>query len=836
MKIIGKTIMLLFILALYSIRVDAQSAVAISSNPGPDLYIALNWSPVKNAVKYNVYRRNETDTKYPSVALNTSPIQVQTDCAVIKSLLITSLDSTDWKLVSRGLSEKNKLFNPCKLNTILPSTEKYNRLKALAKTSIPIAIVAGWGYKDKTVTAGKVYYYKIVALNASGTLVETVAIDLRVTAGTVETLPATSAFGVEAGDDAILLTWNNVPGAAGYIVERAPTATGVFDRVNESKYSSDITKKLNGDTIVPSLKGMLDFQRFSLKTGKDTTHLVNSTVISGPANGSSYYYRVKAVDLFNRPGTVSIIAGPAKPLDKTSPSVTIDLAATPDNILGQVNIRWSQVVKDINGHWERPYNQVRYKLYRLSSSENPDSIPSVYLGEVPTITGMHSRDYNDTDPNLRSEFGNKTWWYRIKSKDVVGNISQWSSAVSAIVKDNTPPRIPKNVTTKGFEDYISVKWKPNTEPDIASYMIYRSLCHLGSWVECLPQDTCKVWVSYNPYGTASGSYAKTMSMSSYNAENKNRLPCPCSGPFVFLGEITQDSVQRAVSSGHFFFDDHTIPAGSPLCYAYWIKAKDISGNLSGSFPIPSAAERAEIQCERLHDLTPPDPAFISGLFAEAEQIRIEWMGPPSQDTRAYHVYRAEGKDPSQEPPVSEYKWVGGMTVELPPTKPVVLHDPYKAPDMATCDKISVQAAPWMSQGFFEDKTVKPKLTYWYRVVGIDYDGNETPVDKAVAISTFSFSRKTPNPPVLNPPIWQAEPCGIALTWSPAFNSALHKGFIVYKNVQADGSYIPIVVSPVTSNSFTDNNVVKGQTYWYKVAVLMQNGRLSPLSSVQSITP
>jgi hypothetical protein len=295
-------------------------------------------------------------------------------------------------------------------------------------------------------------------------------------------------------------------------------------------------------------------------------------------------------------------------------------------------------------------------------------------------------------------------------------------------------------------------------------------------------------------------------------------------------------VQNAISSGHYFYDDHTIPAGSPLCYAYWIKAKDSSDNISGAFPIPSVEERSEIKCERLHDLTPPEKAIISRLFAQAEQIMVEWIGPPTQDTRAYHVYRAEGTNPANEPAVVDYKWVGGMTVELPPVLPKVLTAPYKAPDIATCDKISVQASPWMSQGYFEDKTIRAKLTYWYRVVGIDYDGNETKLDSAAAISTFSFSRIVTDPPVMNPPAIQSVPCGVTIMWSPVFDPLKHTGFIVYRSSSATGPFLPVVVSPVQGNSYTDTNVVSGQTYWYRIAVLMLNGKLSALCAAQSIKP
>jgi hypothetical protein len=835
MKIIGKTSLLLCIILLSINCARAQDAVAISSNPGPGFHIALNWDPVKDAVKYNIYRRSESTPSYPVNTLNPSPIQVITNCNTIKSLLITSPDSADWKLVAQGLADNNSLFNPCKLNTVTYGTEKYNRLKALARASMPISIAAGWGYKDNTVTSSTVYYYKIVALNASNSIIKTVAQDLRVTAGSFVALPAPTGINLEAGDDAVLITWDSVPGAAGYILERSISSTGSYKRVNGSQYTVQITQHLNGDSLSEPLIGMVDFARYCVLTGKDSTHTVNGFPVSGPINGTSYFYKVTAIDLFKRPGTTSSVAGPVTPVDITPPSVPMDIFATTDDNLGHVAIRWTQVVKNINGHWERPDSTVRYRLYRFTGTDNPNTLPSVYLGEVGTTKGLKSREYSDNDPNLRSQYGNRKWWYRIRSVDHANNISDWSTAASAIVKDITPPGIPRNIISKGYENYIAIKWDPNSEPDIASYVIYRSLCHLGAWVECLPQDTCKQWITYNPSGKPGEGSKKTTTLT-HMTDDADRLPCPCSGPFVYLGEVTRPAVESAIKSGDYFFEDHSIPAGSPLCYAYWIKAKDSSDNLSGNFPIPSAAELGEIKCERLHDLTPPEKAIISGLFAEADRIRVEWIGPPTQDTRAYHVYRAEGTNPAIEPPVNQYIWVGGMTVELPPVLPKILTNPYRPPAMTTCDKISIQATPWMSEGYFEDAKINPKITYWYRVVGIDYDGNETPLDSAAAISTFSFSRRMPSPPAMNAPHKETSPCGVTLTWSPAFDASRHKGFIVYKSTSASGQFIPIVVSPVQGNTFTDTDVIAGQKYWYGVAVLLLNGKLSKMCPSQSITP
>jgi hypothetical protein len=817
----------------------AQHAIAISSNPGPGLHIAINWSPVPNALAYNIFRKNDGDPNYPVTPINTIPVKPEGNCLTIRSMLIRFLDSTYWKMVAIGLAD-SVLFNPCMMNTVSKKPEKYNRLLILSRGNMPIAIAAGLGYEDKTVLMDKGYFYKIVALNAINQPIATVANDLHVVAGVIVPIAPPTGIIAEPGDAMIQIRWNHVDAAAGYFAERALTPGGVFQRVNESKFTSLVKNHLNGDTLIPAAEGFIDFQRYNDITGKAASHLVNLVSINGPVNGTTYYYRIRSLDLFNRQGIPSVVSNAITPQDKTKPAAPADLATSVDDIAGKINIRWTQVARDIHGHWEYPDSSVRYKVYRFTSSEDPTSNPSVLVAEVNPIRGLLSIDATDADPNLRAIFGNRTWWYRVRSIDNSGNESQWSPAVSAIVKDITAPGIVKNLAAKGFEDHISLKWQINTEPDLATYMIYRSLCHLGSWIDCNSADpNCREWVNYEPkllQQNERESLASNNERTIPGAKPGLKLPCPCSGPFVFLGEITQDSVRRAIASGNFFFDDRTIPAGSPLCYAYWIKAKDSSGNLSGSFPIPLAGERSQIVCERLHDLTAPDPALISGLFAQADQIRVEWMGPPTQDTRAYHVYRAEGTNPAKEPEITAYQWVGGMTVELPPTLPKVLTSPYTAPGLATCDKISVQATPWMSEGFFEDKNIQPRHTYWYRVAGIDYDGNETKLDKAAPISTFSFTKKTIPAPSLDVLTKQPDLCAVLLHWSPAFDPANQLGFIVYRSNSASGVFTPIVVSPLPSNKFTDNGVVRGVTYWYKIGLLMKNGRLSELTAAQSITP
>jgi hypothetical protein len=172
---------------------------------------------------------------------------------------------------------------------------------------------------------------------------------------------------------------------------------------------------------------------------------------------------------------------------------------------------------------------------------------------------------------------------------------------------------------------------------------------------------------------------------------------PCTGQYILIGTV---SLSQAMSMGTpVRFLDNTIPAGSPVCYSYWIKAYDHAQNMSGNWPSPAPNERTV--CQRLRDKTPPDPAIISGLFARDGAIRVEWVGPPVQDIRAYHVYRSEQQNRT-------YQWVGGMTVEVPPTPPHILTTPYKPPPVVGCDTIPLTVINAMSTGYFVDMHVDAK--------------------------------------------------------------------------------------------------------------------------------
>lgn len=800
-----------FAILLVSATFKAQTAI-ISSDPGPGLRIVMSWSPVSGAAGYQIFRKTSAGGAYPATPINPSVIEPLSNCTAIRTLLLNP-DSSSWKLLSRGLAKGDTLFDPCTLSSLTPGTQEYTRLLTLAARNIPVAKCAGLAFEDGAVSNGTAYWYRIVAVNGSGSPVSTVADNLNVTAGAVVLPAAPSGIVAEAGDNDILIRWNEQTGAAGYRVFRSITPGGFYQRVNETDYSLRFSNKLNGDTIIPSTPGFLDFQRFD-PSGAPVAHDVNGALINGPKNGFTYYYKVQSVDLLGRAGAMSALYVSALPLDKTIPAVPAGVTVIPDetSVNGQIEVRWMHVTVDANGHLETP-GVVEYQVYRFEGPGNPDSLPAVLVGGSPVpapVTGSTVL-VTDHSPGLRAVYGDRTWWYRIRAVDNAGNISRWSAAFSGVLKDITHPAIPTGLVTDGFEDHIDMRWTQNTEPDLKSYQVYRSFCHYGDWVPCPDAEGPR-----DPNCPPAD-------------ETKNKQPKVCSGPFVFLGEITKDSLTRAMNADHAAFTDRSIPAGSPLCYAYWIKAVDGSGNMSGDYPYPNAAERAQIQCERLRDRTPPEPALISGLFARNHAIRVEWIAPPTQDTRAYHVYRAPEKTPQVEPSENDFVWVGGMTVEKPPVAPVSLTQPYTAAGISTCDQIPVEGTDEMSRGFFTDTKVEDRKVYWYKVVGIDFDGNETPLKFATAVSTFTFQTQTGDAPTFETLVQQPDTCGIRLEWFPIFDPNVHRGFLLYKSMDAAGPFVQ-ATSMLMANTWLDRQVVKGRKYWYKLALVQKDGKLSEIGA------
>jgi hypothetical protein len=125
----------------------------------------------------------------------------------------------------------------------------------------------------------------------------------------------------------------------------------------------------------------------------------------------------------------------------------------------------------------------------------------------------------------------------------------------------------------------------------------------------------------------------------------------CGGPYVLIGTVSR--ADAAAMGATVTFEDRTVPAGSPLCYSYWIKALDRMQNRSGAWPVPDPATEKTV-CQRLRDRTPPDAAIISGLFARDRAIHVEWVGSSRRPRRQRLLPRPTRRRPWS--PATRSRW------------------------------------------------------------------------------------------------------------------------------------------------------------------------------------
>ncbi len=255
-------------------------------------------------------------------------------------------------------------------------------------------------YTNTGAAVGKTYYYRVKAVNSVGTSGHS-----NIVSGKAKTA-APAAPSVTAGNSSTgkpKLTWNAVSGAVKYEVYRS-------------------TRQNSG---------------YSLLGTTTSTSYVNT----GASTGTTYYYRVKAV---NRNGMASgysnIVSGKAKAAAPAAPSVTAGNSST-----GKPRLTW----KAVSG-------AVSYRIYRSESRGTGYSL----LGTT------SSTSYVNT-----GAAAGKTYYYRVKAVNRDGMASGYSNIVSGKAKA-AAPAAPSVTIGNSSTGKPQLTWKAVS--GAVSYRIYRS--------------------------------------------------------------------------------------------------------------------------------------------------------------------------------------------------------------------------------------------------------------------------------------------------------------------------------------------------------------------------
>ena len=253
-------------------------------------------------------------------------------------------------------------------------------------------------YVNTGAAVGKTYYYRVKAVNSVGTSGYS-----NIVSGKAKTA-APAAPSVTIGNSSTgkpQLTWKAVSGAVKYEVYRS-------------------TRQNSG---------------YSLLGTTTSTSYVNT----GASTGTTYYYRVKAV---NRDGMASgysnIVSGKAKAAAPAAPSVTAGNSST-----GKPRLTW----KAVSG-------AVSYRIYRSESRGTGYSL----LGTT------SSTSYTNTGAKA-----GKTYYYRVKAVNRDGMASAYSNIVSGKA---TLPAPVLNIGLSVSSGKPMLAW--DAVPGATSYRIYRS--------------------------------------------------------------------------------------------------------------------------------------------------------------------------------------------------------------------------------------------------------------------------------------------------------------------------------------------------------------------------
>jgi hypothetical protein len=751
-------------------------------------FVVFGWEAVDGIVGYHLLRRTVGGSSGPLRRVNgQKPITPPTSARQLRAIITEA--SPEWTALREGFGEDPAVTFDRGL-----TDREMLLVRAAAQASLPMSHAAGLAYTDRSVVADEHYLYELRGVTADG-VERRLAVDVPVWAGHFTPPNPPSGVTTQAGDRRVLVLWNRNPYAATFVVQRATSPGGPYQQVNPQPVAFDRDSNLDGSPLTPARPAFLDIGAWD-PDGLATTHLVAGTAVSGPDNGITYWYQVASQDRLGRTGAWSAAVA-ATPVRSVPPMAPDSLQVSPTTTADGLAVTWRKATRNVENHQPGDTTQTNH-VYRAETRDELEDLASLsgYLVATvladPSDATIPTLSWTDLDPILVPPYGTKPFFYRVQVVDAYGIVGAPSAVISGTVPDTTPPGPTAIIDAIGEPDRIRVDWKPNTEPDLAGYQIYRSVCDHGF-----------VYVPGIAHIMTKGGKVVT------RGESKEHCDMTLVGD-VPLG----DAKAMQAANNRIWFEDTSVPEGSPLCYAYWVRAYDQAGNLyPGHNGCP--ASPAEYRCARLREKTPPPVPVMTGLKARNHGVLIEWASAPVQDLHAFHVYRADAEfDPPKflacvftDGTISSVPW-GGL--------------------VPSCDDVPAALDPLAAKGSYLDPTPEPHGIYCYRVSALDWLGNESDGSNLTDIpadSTFTYTSDLPvTPNVLPPGPSAVDGCGLAVSWAPAFEPNTLRGFVVFR-AAANGPYRQ-VSAIVGGNAFADVSARRGVDYFYCVQSIDRSGSLS----------
>ena len=410
----------------------ASSAPTVTGGNDAQGRPTLKWKAVSGAAKYEVYRARSKDGDYIKYATvtgtsytntryiengNTYYYKVRALDANGTAGAWSSIVSVTYRAASTGTLSAPAVTGgndaqgrPTLKWNAVTGAAKYEVYRARSKDGdyIKYSTVTGTSYTNTSyIENGNTYYYKVRALKSDGTAgawSSIVAVTYK------QTLSAPAVTGGNDSQGRPTLTWKAVSGAAKYEVYRARSKDGTY-----TKYSTT--------------------------TG---TAYTNSSYLT---SGTTYYYKVRALDANGNAGPYSAVVSVTCRLKLTAPSVTGG-----NDAQGRPTLKWNAVS-----------GAAKYEVYRARSM-NGDYV------KYSTVTGT---SYTNTSYLANGT----TYYYKVRALGSDGSYGPDSTPVSVTYK--APFGAPLVTGSKDSQGRPALKWDKVT--DAAKYEVYRARSKDGTY-------------------------------------------------------------------------------------------------------------------------------------------------------------------------------------------------------------------------------------------------------------------------------------------------------------------------------------------------------------------
>ena len=577
----------------------------------------------------------------------------------------------------------------------------------------------------------------------------------------------------------------------------------------------DLFRSTRPDTGFERLQGI---EETPFTTGR--TSYIDSNVVVGQL----LYYKVQAVGSVHRSELSAFVDGEVQ-ADEVPPATARNLSAVADDVdFGRVVVTWTEPQRDASGD-----DLTGLSLYRvLRSAESTDAFV-----EVATVTEPRFEDGG------LEEF--KVYFYTVVAVDLAGNESVRAAPVRVQTEgvDRVAPRAPQNVSAVAVEDDASriiLNWSlPTTDADggeltgLAGFAVLRSEGGARSFV---PVDTLAADISEFIDVELRPLTLYVYSIVAFDEEDNESQPsastqATTAGIPVPTGLSASDGIGRIEVRWRAIDDEDLVgydvyrsdrpdtgfvrlegTEGTPFTTGRtsYIDSNLVAGQLY-YYKVQAMGEmlRSELSAfadgESLADeVAPNSPSDLSAVADEIEfgRVTLTWTEP---------LRDADG---------GELTGLSGYAV-------------FRSQESAS----SFTRVAAVTEALYEDLGLEEFSTYFYTVVAVDSQGNESGRAAFVSVTTFGEDRTGPAAPQNVSAVADEIDTGrIVVRWSAPTTDADGgeltglAGFAVLRSEGGTRSFVPVDTLAADVRSYEDVDLRALTLYAYTVVAFDEGGNES----------